>query len=100
MKEGSVPAKWIITIALHKSPKGDFLFIKENMSKINKLFVKYAVYQVETKKGHVVALVNYAENSYELVGLEDPDAKRVVEMMLANKHGVNFAYKFNDKIGE
>lgn len=55
---------------------------------------------METESGHTVALVNYAGNTYELVGADTQAVKKVIETMLKNKHGVNFAYKFNDKIRE
>lgn len=70
------------------------------MNTINQFYLKHAVYQVQIDGREIALLLNYAENSYELVGAKHERIEEIAKMLLAKKHAVNFAYKFNGKIEE
>jgi hypothetical protein len=70
------------------------------MNQVNKFYLKQAVYQVEVDGHEGVILVNYGGNSYETVGIDHKKVEVIAAQLLAKKHAVNFAYKFNGKIGK
>lgn len=70
------------------------------MNIVNKFYLKQAVYQIEVNGDEGAILVNYGGNSYETVGIDRAKVDEIASMLLAKKHKVNFAYKFNGKINE
>lgn len=68
------------------------------MNQISKFYLKHAVYQVEIGGVEGTILVNYGGNSYETVGISQGKVAGIASQLLAKKHGVNFAYKFDDKM--
>lgn len=70
------------------------------MNQVNKFYLKQAVYQLEINGEESVLIMDYGGNRYEVVGVKNDKAKEIASMLLAKKHGVNFAYKFNGKINE
>jgi hypothetical protein len=70
------------------------------MNTINKFYLKHAVYLVEVDGLEAALLLNYANNSYEMVGNKHERIEDIAKMLLSKKHAINFAYKFNGKIEE
>lgn len=70
------------------------------MNQVNKFYLKHAVYQVEIDGTEGAILVNYGGNSFDTVGIERDKVATIATQLLAKKHGVNFAYKFDGKIDE
>lgn len=70
------------------------------MNQVNKFYLKHAVYQVEVDGDQSVILMNYSDNKYEVIGKIGSKLEEIAQILLAKKHGVNFAYKFNGKIDE
>lgn len=68
------------------------------MNQVNKFYLKQAVYQVEIDGVEGVMLVNYGGNSYDTVGIERKKVEVIAAQLLAKKHGINFAYKFDAKM--
>lgn len=68
------------------------------MSKITKFYLKNAVYEVEVDGELRVMIVNYGVGSYEVVGKPSRRLGEIATQLLAKKHRVNFAYKFDGKI--
>lgn len=70
------------------------------MQQITKFYVKSAVYEIESHGETSVMLLNYGGNTYEGIGKRSKRIEAIAQEMLTKKHNVNFAYKFNAKIGE
>lgn len=70
------------------------------MNKITKFYLNHAVYEVGVEGTEAVLLLNYAGNTYEVVGDQSEEARVIAEYLLAQKHAINFAEKFNDRIRE
>jgi len=68
------------------------------MNKVNKFYLKQAVYQVDIDGHEGVILVNYGTNNFEAVGIGREKVSVIARQLLAKKHGVNFAYKFDAKM--
>jgi len=70
------------------------------MTKITKLYLVEAKYAVATSLGEQLELhVDYRGNKY-MTSIMNELVSKAATRMLANKHGVNFAYKFDDIIVE
>ncbi len=70
------------------------------MNRVNKFYLKHAVYEIEVGGVTSALLLDYAANRYQLVGEQNSTADEIARLLLSKKHNVNFAYKFNGKIGE
>jgi hypothetical protein len=70
------------------------------MNRVNKFYLKHAVYEIEVGGVTSALLLDYAGNRYQLVGEQNSEADEVARLLLSKKHNVNFAYKFNGKIDE
>lgn len=68
------------------------------MQTITKFYLKNAVYEVEVDGEPRVMIVNYGTNTHEIVGKPSRRLSKVARQLLAKKHRVNFAYKFDGKI--
>jgi hypothetical protein len=70
------------------------------MNKVREFYLKQAIYQVKIGNNEVTLLMNYSANEYEIVGNKSKKIADIAKSLLSKKHGVNFAYKFNAKMGE
>lgn len=70
------------------------------MSQINKFYLKQATYQIEIAGQMIALLMDYSGNKYEVIGPHDEKIDEIATKMLKDKHGVNFAYKFDAKMKE
>ena len=70
------------------------------MNRINKFYLKHAVYEIEVGGVTSALLLDYAANKYQQVGEQSGTADEIARLLLSKKHNVNFAYKFNGKIDE
>ena len=70
------------------------------MTRVNKFYLKHAVYEIEVGGVTSALLLDYAANKYQLVGEQNSTADEIARLLLSKKHNVNFAYKFNGKIDE
>ncbi len=68
------------------------------MNKITKFYIKNAVYEVELSGEMRALIVNYGTNTHEIVGKPSQRLDHIAAQLLAKKHAVNFAYKFDGKI--
>lgn len=68
------------------------------MNKITKFYLKNAVYEVELSGEVRVMIINYGTNTHEIVGKPSRRLNEIATQLLAKKHRVNFAYKFDGKI--
>ena len=68
------------------------------MNQVNKFYLKQTVYQIEIDGEEGAILVNYGGNSYDTVGIAREKVEVIASQLLAKKHGVNFAYKFDAKM--
>ncbi len=64
------------------------------MNHVKQFYLKQAVYQVEVDGKNVALLMDYSGNKYEVIGPKIEKVDEIAQIMLAKKHGVNFAYKF------
>ena len=70
------------------------------MTHIKHFYLQQAQYQVGIGNSVVTLHLDYAGNTYLIDGPQVSRVKRIARQLLNKKHGVNFAYKFNDKIGD
>jgi hypothetical protein len=70
------------------------------MNQVNKFYLKLAVYQVEIDGHEAALLMNYSDNTYDVVGVRSAKIDEIASLMLNKKHAINFAYKYNGKIDE
>lgn len=83
-------------------PPGGFFVLISNrkiyMQTINKFYLQQAVYRIEVGGEEVALLLDYAGNKYYVIGGESKRVGEIAELLLAKKHNINFAYKFDGKI--
>ena len=96
--EGSASVDVILQTQKSHPATAGFFVLRRYMNQVNKFYLKYAVYQVEVDGVEVVLLMNYSGNTYEVMGNASAKIREMAVGMLAKKHGVNFAYKFNAKM--
>jgi hypothetical protein len=70
------------------------------MTHITHFYLQQAHYQIGIGERVVTLHLDYAGNTYSIEGPQVRSVKQIARQLLAKKHGVNFAYKFNDKMGE
>jgi hypothetical protein len=80
--------------------RGSFFISKRGnyMKRINKFYLKQAVYQLEISGSEIALLLDYAGNRYEVIGEKHERVDEIALALLKKKHGVNFADKFNGKL--
>lgn len=70
------------------------------MNKVTKFYLYNAEYYVEIDGEEAKLLLNYKDNAYKVLGKENERMRDIARQLLSKKHGVNFAYKFDDRIEE